>query len=78
MTNQVDFEPIGRRHACPKGTTLLEAARQAGVGIVSICGGRGTCGHCRVQILDGQASVSERLGSAWVSAHHCQREAMAR
>jgi uncharacterized 2Fe-2S/4Fe-4S cluster protein (DUF4445 family) len=55
VTHQVDFEPIGRRHTCPKGTTLLEAARQAGVGIVSICGGRGTCGHCRVRILDGLA-----------------------
>jgi uncharacterized 2Fe-2S/4Fe-4S cluster protein (DUF4445 family) len=55
VTHQVDFEPIGRRHACPKGTTLLEAARQAGVGIVSICGGRGTCGQCRMRILDGLA-----------------------
>ncbi len=55
VTHQVDFEPVGRRHACPKGTTLLEAARQAGVGIVSICGGRGTCGHCRVRVLDGLA-----------------------
>jgi uncharacterized 2Fe-2S/4Fe-4S cluster protein (DUF4445 family) len=55
VTHQVDFEPIGRRHACPKGTTLLDAARQAGVGIVSICGGRGTCGHCRVRVLDGLA-----------------------
>lgn len=55
VTHQVDFEPIGRRHACPRGTTLLEAARQTGVGIVSVCGGRGTCGHCRVQVLDGLA-----------------------
>jgi uncharacterized 2Fe-2S/4Fe-4S cluster protein (DUF4445 family) len=55
VTHQVDFEPIGRRYACPKGTTLLDAARQAGVGIVSICGGRGTCGHCRVRVLDGLA-----------------------
>lgn len=55
-THQVDFEPIGRRHTCSRGVTLLEAARQAGVGIVSICGGRGTCGHCRVQILAGAVS----------------------
>jgi len=55
VTHQVDFEPIGRRHVCSKGTTLLEAARQTGVGIVSICGGRGTCGQCRVRVLDGLA-----------------------
>jgi len=55
-TLQVDFEPIGRRHACPKGVTLLEAARQAGIGLISICGGRGTCGHCRVRVLTGAVS----------------------
>jgi uncharacterized 2Fe-2S/4Fe-4S cluster protein (DUF4445 family) len=82
VTHQVDFEPIGRRHACPKDTTLLEAARQAGVGIVSICGGRGTCGHCRVRILDGLVSPpteaegkvfsAEELAAGWRLA--CQVE----
>jgi uncharacterized 2Fe-2S/4Fe-4S cluster protein (DUF4445 family) len=35
--------------------TILDAAREAGVYIESSCGGRGTCGKCRVQIESGRA-----------------------
>lgn len=45
----VDFTPSGRRVLCPEGTTLLEAARQAGLEVTVACGGEGTCGKCRVQ-----------------------------
>ncbi len=45
----IEFLPGGRRADCPEGTTLLEAARQAGVAIPSSCGGKGTCGKCRVR-----------------------------
>jgi uncharacterized 2Fe-2S/4Fe-4S cluster protein (DUF4445 family) len=38
----VDFEPLGRRAQVARGTTLLEAARQAGVGLSAVCGGAGT------------------------------------
>ena len=37
----------------PGGTTLLEAVRAAGLGLDSECGGRGTCGGCRVRFLEG-------------------------
>lgn len=33
--------------------TVLDAARQVGVDIVSTCGGRGRCNSCRIQVLDG-------------------------
>jgi uncharacterized 2Fe-2S/4Fe-4S cluster protein (DUF4445 family) len=52
----VDFEPLGRRARVTQGTTLLEAARQAGVGLSAICGGAGTCGTCRVRIIGGEVS----------------------
>ena len=52
----VDFEPLGRRARVPSGTSLLEAARQAGVGLNAVCGGSGTCGMCRVRVLSGQVS----------------------
>ncbi|MDY6875538.1 MAG: ASKHA domain-containing protein [Chloroflexota bacterium] len=52
----VDFEPLGRRARVVPGTTLLEAARQAGVGLNGICGGLGTCGTCRVRIVAGQVT----------------------
>jgi uncharacterized 2Fe-2S/4Fe-4S cluster protein (DUF4445 family) len=58
MTNEltVDFEPLGRRARVPSGATLLEAARQAGVGLNAVCGGTGTCGTCRVRLVAGQVT----------------------
>ncbi len=52
----VDFEPLGRRARIAPGTTLLEAARQAGVGLNAVCGGAGTCGTCRVRVVAGEVS----------------------
>ncbi|HRW11114.1 MAG TPA: ASKHA domain-containing protein [Caldilineaceae bacterium] len=49
----VVFQPNGRRGTVPKGTTVLEAARQLGVEIESICGGHQTCGKCKVLVEEG-------------------------
>ncbi|MGD0709333.1 MAG: ASKHA domain-containing protein [Anaerolineaceae bacterium] len=53
---KIDFEPIGRRVKVSPGTTILEAARLAGIDLVSVCGGAGTCGRCQVRIRSGLAS----------------------
>ena len=53
---RVDFEPVGRRGQCPAGQSLLDCARQLGVDLASLCGGKGTCTRCKVQILAGQVS----------------------
>jgi uncharacterized 2Fe-2S/4Fe-4S cluster protein (DUF4445 family) len=53
---QIDFEPVGRRGRCPADQSLLEAARQLGVDLISLCGGGGTCGRCKVQVLAGRLS----------------------
>jgi len=53
---EVDFEPLGRRTRVAPGTTLLEAARQAGVGLNAVCGGAGACGTCRVRVVAGKVS----------------------
>ena len=50
----VIFMPSGRRGRVPAGTSLLDTARQLGVEIESICGGRLTCGKCRIQVENGQ------------------------
>ena len=52
----VDFEPIGCRVRCPAGVTILDAARAAGLSLVAVCGGEGTCGQCLVRIVTGAAS----------------------
>jgi uncharacterized 2Fe-2S/4Fe-4S cluster protein (DUF4445 family) len=58
MTDEltVDFEPLGRRTRVVRGTTLLDAARQSGVGLNAICGGGGTCGTCRVRVVAGEVT----------------------
>lgn len=38
----------------PHGTSLLMAARQAGIDIESPCGGAGTCGKCAVKLVRGE------------------------
>lgn len=52
---QVRFEPSGTVAKVEKDDTLLEAADAAGVGIESLCGGRGTCAKCKV-IVQGDVS----------------------
>jgi len=53
----IDFEPVGRRVEVPAGLTLLEAAQIAGVELVAICGGSGSCGTCRVRLMQGELSA---------------------
>jgi uncharacterized 2Fe-2S/4Fe-4S cluster protein (DUF4445 family) len=56
MSYRIDFEPIGRRGPCPEGGSLLDAARDLGVDLASICGGGGSCGSCRVQVVEGKVT----------------------
>ncbi len=48
------FMPSGKRGRFPEGTTVLEAARQLGVYVESVCGGRGICGRCQVEVQEGR------------------------
>ena len=49
---QVYFKEQDVRQSVPEGTTILEAARKAGVIVESLCNGIGTCGKCRVKVTD--------------------------
>lgn len=44
----VIFTPSGKRGTFPTGTRVLDAARQLGVDLDSVCGGRGICSKCQV------------------------------
>ena len=50
----VVFTPSGRRGRFEQGTTVLEAARRLGVDLDSVCGGRGICGRCQVEVSEGE------------------------
>jgi uncharacterized 2Fe-2S/4Fe-4S cluster protein (DUF4445 family) len=52
----IDFEPIGRRVEIHEGESLLSAAQTAGVQIISLCGGVGSCDSCQVRLVFGELS----------------------
>jgi uncharacterized 2Fe-2S/4Fe-4S cluster protein (DUF4445 family) len=52
-TCQLILMPSGRKGQVPVGSNLLDAARELGVKLESICGGRQTCGKCQVFIEEG-------------------------
>jgi len=49
----VAFSPSGRQGKVPLNSSVLEAARLLGVDLDSVCGGRGLCGRCQVEIGEG-------------------------
>ena len=53
----VIFTPSGKRGRFPRGTPVLAAARQLGVDLDSVCGGRGICSKC--QVTPGYGSFSK-------------------
>ena len=44
----VIFTPSGKRGRFALGTPVLTAARQLGVDLDSVCGGRGICSKCQI------------------------------
>jgi len=66
----VIFTPSGKRGHFPVGTPILTAARQLGVDLDSVCGGRGICSKCQVTPSFGEfpkhgVTVSETALSEW-------------
>jgi uncharacterized 2Fe-2S/4Fe-4S cluster protein (DUF4445 family) len=51
---QLDREIVGQ-----PGETLFQSARRCGVRIVGACGGRGACGTCTVQIVEGHVQTAD-------------------
>ncbi len=50
---KVVFQPSGSRGTFEEGKILREAAHECGVELESICGGKGTCGKCKVVVQEG-------------------------
>ncbi|PIE16757.1 MAG: drug:proton antiporter [Rhodobacterales bacterium] len=66
----VIFTPSGKRGRFPIGTPVLTAARQLGVDLDSVCGGRGKCSRCQVTPSYGEfpkhgVVVAKDALSAW-------------
>ncbi len=68
----VIFTPSGKRGNFPVGTPVLTAARQLGVDLDSVCGGRGICSKCQITPSYGKFSkhgvtVADTALSEWNS-----------
>ncbi|HYA31482.1 MAG TPA: 2Fe-2S iron-sulfur cluster binding domain-containing protein, partial [Thermodesulfovibrionales bacterium] len=47
----------GKTLPVPEGADIYHALKSQGVYLVSSCGGKGTCGKCKVKIVEGRAEV---------------------
>ncbi len=54
----VEFIPDRKVGTVTSGQTIMDAAKNAGVYLASVCGGDGVCGKCRVIVLDGQVNMN--------------------
>lgn len=59
MKYQITFLPSNTITRAPEGTTIFNAANWAGLAIDSTCGGRGTCGKCKVRVVEGNSPIRE-------------------
>ncbi|MGD9912575.1 MAG: 2Fe-2S iron-sulfur cluster-binding protein, partial [Rhizobiaceae bacterium] len=57
------FMPSGKRGHFPVGTPVLDAARQLGVYVESVCGGRATCGRCQIEVQEGNFAKHKIVSS---------------
>ncbi|MFC1605360.1 ASKHA domain-containing protein [Pseudomonadota bacterium] len=62
-TALIVFSPSGKRGRFPVGTPVLQAARELGVDIDSICGGRARCGRCQVEAVEGSFAKENIVSS---------------
>ena len=76
------FSPSGKRGRFAVGTTVLQAARELGVDIDSICGGQARCSRCQVEPIDGMfakegiTSSADHLSDMSVDEQICQQEGL--
>ncbi len=55
-TCKVIFAPSSGEVVVDEGTSILDAARMANVYIDSHCSGKGTCGKCKIRVVEGTVS----------------------
>jgi len=64
---KVIFNPMDKMVEVERGTILLDAIREAGINIRSICGGDGECGTCKVILNKGEVSHVSTKYKDWLS-----------
>ena len=77
----ITLEPLGKEITVNAGTPLIDILNEYGVEFP--CGGRGTCGRCKVKLLAGELNPGAeqleklrklKLGSEWRLACYCRAD----
>lgn len=55
---EVVFQPYGKREQILPGNTIMEASKIIGIGLNTLCGGKGTCGKCKVKVQKGAEGLN--------------------
>jgi uncharacterized 2Fe-2S/4Fe-4S cluster protein (DUF4445 family) len=58
MKHRITFQPLGKEGLIDEQKTLQEAARELGITIESLCGGKHRCGKCKVIVENGRENLS--------------------
>lgn len=64
---RVIFNPMNEVVEVERGTVLLDAIREAGIMVRSVCGGHGECGTCKVILNKGEVSDVSAKYEKWLS-----------
>jgi 2Fe-2S ferredoxin len=56
---KVTFLPENIELECPEGGTIFATGREHGIAVDTACVGKGTCGLCRVKIIEGEEFLSD-------------------
>jgi len=64
---KIILNPMDKVVEVERGTILLDAIREVGIRIRSICGGEGECGTCRVVLNRGEVSDASTKYKKWLS-----------
>ncbi|MHA1268841.1 MAG: ASKHA domain-containing protein [Candidatus Helarchaeota archaeon] len=59
---EIIFQPDGKRIKVEAGTTILQSAIESGIDLISICGGKGICGKCKIIVEKG--NIKKEFDSA--------------
>jgi uncharacterized 2Fe-2S/4Fe-4S cluster protein (DUF4445 family) len=58
------FPQLDREILAHDEETIYQSARRSGVRIIGACGGRGTCGTCRVLVVEGEIDAANKTAMA--------------
>jgi uncharacterized 2Fe-2S/4Fe-4S cluster protein (DUF4445 family) len=81
MKIKISLQPIGKSVSVNTGTPLIDVLHEFGVEFP--CGGKGTCGSCKVKLLEGELKIDSvqqqkldklKLGKEWRLACYCNAE----